>query len=322
MKTKTLFISIFFLLTVFSLHAMSEKQFLDTVIVKCNERVQVKIAVYDHSQLKKDTTLKGIISVLQKNLEKLRNNVPQGFYKIIYVPGESMVIENLAPVSKYQITGESVIPFVQKNECEVIATEFQLFFTFNDLDDMLNEDIIPCISATISKLPGKVRYAQTFNYQFSGKGNVSETQHARKSDGLDMLNLTGGIGAGFIKNTIAMDLGVELGFNFNKKGILKNGYYISGNAMYIFNDQSDHFAVNAFLNVGYRYNFSNDPKNSNWIGPEIGIPIHKEGSFFNDNMMRFAIRWEMGKWVYISGQLYVNDGFKSAYPGLRIGFFF
>jgi hypothetical protein len=322
MKTNILFITLFLFLSTFRLHAGPEKQFLDTVIISCNERVQVKIAMYDHKQLKEDTSILGIIALMQKNLEKLSDNVPQGFYKIIYVPGESMVIEKISPVSKYRITGESVTPYVQRNECEMITDEFMVFFSFVDLNDLLSADLGPCISATIGQLPGKVRYAQTYNYQYSAKGSAVESQHARKSSGNDMLNLTGGIGAGFVKNTIVTDLGAEIGFGFNKKGILKNTYYLSGNAMYVFNDQSDHFAVNAFLNVGYRYNFSNDAKKSNWIGPEIGIPIHKEGSFFNDNMMRFAVRWEMGKWVYISGQLYVNDGFKSAYPGLRIGFFF
>ncbi len=53
MKTKTLFISLFLLMSAFRLHAMPEKQFLDTVIITCNDRVQVKIAVYNESELKK-----------------------------------------------------------------------------------------------------------------------------------------------------------------------------------------------------------------------------------------------------------------------------
>ena len=37
MKTKTGFISLLLLVSAFSLHAMTEKQFLDTVIITCNE---------------------------------------------------------------------------------------------------------------------------------------------------------------------------------------------------------------------------------------------------------------------------------------------
>ena len=89
-------------MSAFSLHAMPEKQFLDTVIITCNERVQVKIAVYNESsELKNDTTITAIVSELQKNLEKVKDNMPKGFYKIVYNPGESMVIENRDPESKY-----------------------------------------------------------------------------------------------------------------------------------------------------------------------------------------------------------------------------
>jgi len=305
----------------FSLFAMPEKQFLDTVIITCNERVQVKIAVYNESELKKDSTVLSIISELQKSLEKIKDNMPASFYKIVYNPGESMIIEKLDPESKFRISGESVTPFLQRNECEVITAGVHLYFTFEELKDMLDPSLNACIRASISNLPAKTRPALTFHYSYNDGTGAMETSRGKNS-GMDMLSLKAGIGTAFVKNTIVTDIGGELGFNFNKKGVLKNCYFLSANAAYVFSDQSDHFAVNAFLNAGYKYNLSNDRYKSNWIGAELGLPIHKEGSFFNDNMFRFAVQWELGKSVYVSGQLYINKGFDSAYPGLRIGFFF
>lgn len=321
MKANALYISLFFLASVFRLNAMTEKQFLDTVIITCNERLQIKIAVYDESALKKDTLIAVIVSELQKSLEKVKDNMPKGFYRIIYNPGESMIIEKRDPESKFRITGESVTPYIQKNECEVITPEIHLYFAFQELNDMLDSSLNPCITAAISKLPEKVRYAQTYHYSYDDQTGAKETSRV-KSNGLDMLSLKAGIGTAFIKNSLVTDIGGEIGFNFNKKGILKNCYFLSANAAYVFSDQTDHFAINGFLNAGYKFNLSNDRFKSNWIGAELGLPIHKEGAFFNDNLFRFAVQWELGKSVYVSGQLYINKGFDSAYPGLRIGFFF
>jgi hypothetical protein len=321
MKTNTLFISIFLMMSAFRLHAMPEKQFLDTVIISCNGRVQIKIAVYDESELKNDTTLTAIVSELQKNLEKVKDNLPRGFYKILYSPGESMVIEKREPENKYWISGDTVTLFLQKIECVVITSGMHLFFTFFELKDMLDPSLNPCISASLEKLPGKVRYAQTYHYSYADQTGAKEISRV-KSNGLDMLTLKAGIGTAFVKNTIVTDIGGEMGFNFNKKGVLKNCYFLSANAVYVFSDQSDHFAINAFLNAGYKFNLSNDRSKSNWIGAELGFPIHKEGSFFSDNLFRFAVQWELGKSVYVAGQMYINKGFESAYPGLRIGFFF
>ncbi len=321
MKTNTLFISIFLMMSAFRLNAMPEKQFLDTVIITCNDRVQVKIAVYSESELKSDTTIAAIVSELQKSLGKVKDNIPKGFYRIVYNPGESMVVEKRDPESKFRISGESVTPFLQRNECEVITPRFHLYFTFEELNDILDPSLNPCINASIEKLPAKVRYAQTFHYSYHDQTGAKETSRV-KSNGLDMLTLKAGIGTAFVKNTIVTDMGGEIGFNFNKKGVLKNCYFLSANAAYVFSDQSDHFAINVFLNAGYKYNLSNDRSKSNWIGAELGLPIHKEGSFFNDDLFRFAVQWELGKSVYVAGQLYINKGFESAYPGLRIGFFF
>jgi len=321
MRTNTLFIFLFLLVNAFTLHAMPEKQFLDTIIITCNDRVQVKIAVYDGSELKNDTTIGVIVSELQRSLEKVKDNMPRGFYKIVYNPGESMVIEKREPENKYWISGDTVTLFLQKSECVVITSEMHLFFTFFELKDMLDPSLNPCISASLEKLPGKVRYAQTYHYSYANQTGAKETSRV-KSNGLDMLTLKAGIGAAFVKNTILTDLGGEVGFNFNKKGVLKNCYFLSANAAYVFSDQSDHFAINVFLNAGYKYNLSNDRSKSNWIGAELGLPIHKEGSFFSDDLFRFAVQWELGKSVYVAGQLYINKGFESAYPGLRIGFFF
>jgi hypothetical protein len=321
MKTKKLFLSIIFLVSATIISAMSDKQFLDTVIISCNERIQVKIAVYNESELKNDTTLKVIVSELQKNLEKVKDNMPKGFYKIVYNPGASMVIEKREPENKYRISGEDVTPMLQRNECVVITEQIHLFFTFEDLNDLRDPSLNSCIHASIAQLPAKTRSAHTFHYSYADQTGAKEIFRG-KSNGLDMLALTAGIGEAFVKNTLVTDIGGILGFNFDRKGILKNCYFLSANATYVFSDQSDHFAVNAFLNAGYKYNLSDDKSKSNWIGAEIGLPIHKEGSFFDDNLFRFAVQWELGKSVCVSGQLYINKGFESAYPGLRIGFFF
>jgi hypothetical protein len=322
MKTSKAGITMILLMATSGLFAQSGKQFLDTVKIMCNNQVQVKIAVYDHMSLRKDTLLPVIISDMQRSLHNLKATLPEGSYKITYKHGLSLVVEKLPAVSKYLISGDSVIPFRQRNECEVMEENFHIFFQFGAIHELLDPEINPCISSTISQMPGRNRYAGTFSYQYAKGFGKPESSPFKNPNSMDMLNISAGIGAGLVKNTLVTDIGLEIGFNFNKKGIIRNGYYLSDNFMYIFNNQTDHFAVNNFLNVGYRYNLSNDPGKKDWLGPEIGFPVHKEGLFFRDNIFRAGIRWDIGNSIFITGQLYVNDRFKSAYPGLRIGFWF
>jgi hypothetical protein len=88
--------------------------------------------------------------------------------------------------------------------------------------------------------------------------------------------------------------------------------------MYVFGDQSNHYAVNNFLNVGYARNFSNDKDKFKWQGIEIGFPIQKQGELFKDNIFRLGVKVGIGGAAYLSTYLYVNEGFKTVYPGLRV----
>jgi hypothetical protein len=187
---------------------------------------------------------------------------------------------------------------------------------------MLDKELGTCIAAGIRELPDKNRYARTYHYQVVNGAGKEIYPPSKNGYAWDMMNLSAGIGTAVVKSALVTDIGFELGFNFNKKGILRNSYYLSGNLVYTFADTDREFSLTGFLNAGYRYNLSNDREKTNWLGPEIGFPVYREGDFFKDNMFRFGVRWELGKSVYVTGQLYVNEGFKSAYPGLRIGFWF
>jgi hypothetical protein len=147
---------------------------------------------------------------------------------------------------------------------------------------------------------------------------VSNEQYSRGNKG-DMLSLKAGVGANLIKNQPVIDLSGELAFVFQKKGISKNQYYLTYNLLYDFIDNSK-TNLNSFLNLGYRYNLSNNRDDSDWLGVEFGYLISREGDMFDKDTFRFGFNWEVGNSITISPQLYISS--EQTFPGLRIGFGF
>ena len=138
----------------------------------------------------------------------------------------------------------------------------------------------------------------------------------------DMLELSGGIGSGWIKNTFVTDLHARVGLAFGKKAMLRNVYFTKYELMYDFSaGTSDKpFQTNSFLSLGWEHNMSSNPEKENWIGLSFGYLVDRNGDFFEKNTFKFGFTKRINNVISINPELYL--GKKGAYPGVRfsIGF--
>ncbi|MBK6964776.1 MAG: hypothetical protein IPH20_12755 [Bacteroidales bacterium] len=87
-------------------------------------------------------------------------------------------------------------------------------------------------------------------------------------------------------------------------------------------DENSKVNLNGFVNIGYRYNLSNDLNDPNWLGLEVGFLAVENGDLFENNTYKFGFNWEIGKYISVSPQFYLSGDFKVFYPAIRIGFGF
>ena len=138
----------------------------------------------------------------------------------------------------------------------------------------------------------------------------------------DMLELSGGIGSGWIKNTFVTDIHARVGLAFGKKAMLRNVYFAKYELMYDFSaGTSDKpFQTNSFLSLGWEHNMSTNPAKEKWYGVSFGYLIDRNGDFFEKNTFKLGFTKRINNVISINPELYI--GKKGTYPGVRfsIGF--
>ncbi|WP_340111452.1 hypothetical protein [Maribellus mangrovi] len=137
---------------------------------------------------------------------------------------------------------------------------------------------------------------------------------------LDMLLISGGIGAGWVRNTFVSDLNFRLGLGFVNRGMMKNIYSVDWSIMYDFTNSSDenYFDLNHFVSLGWEHNFSNSPLEEKWYGLSLGYLVKQNNHFFKENTFRLSMNKKINNTFSVKPELYFNDFFKNIYPGIRL----
>ncbi len=299
--------------------ALAQTGMNDTVRINYEDKVYLAIVTGDDRKLKDDPELKHIFTAFQQDLSKIQHDAPEyAHYRMVYQPDKLIEFEKLDENRSFAVQATNVQLLPTQQEAILQEKDFQLLVTFTALSDLQDPNIQSAINAVIEKLPQGSRFTRYTTFRYAD-GALDEAAYREEINpaSLDLIELQFGAGASLIKNRPLTDIGLEIGLQFNKKGVQQHLFYLSDNLYYLFGATSeDQFALNNFLNLGYRHRFEPD----NQLGIEIGLPIYKEGDFFKDNLMRVGFNWKAGKHITVAPQLYINKRFQSAYPGIRIGF--
>lgn len=296
----------------------AQKSFLDSIRVQIDNKMEFELEVNDYTDLAEiiEKDLKNLQSILKES-----NEIPSEIsYTITYTPDKSVFIKQ-SDQNERIIWEDGKTTLTQfNNQCIVKSENYYLLVRFNEVENLISDDLITKIKEVVNTTNSiQNRYAVTYNYAYEGDKLIHNEDLDKKSGESDAIIVKGGVGANLIKNQPVIDLSAEMGLLFNKKGIWKHNYYLSYNQLSFF-DVDSRVVLNGFANIGYRYNFSNDIDNPNWIGVEVGYLVNRHGDMFDKNTFRVAANWEIGRYITVSPQLYFSGS--SSYPALRIGFGF
>nr|WP_321354221.1 hypothetical protein [uncultured Draconibacterium sp.] len=136
----------------------------------------------------------------------------------------------------------------------------------------------------------------------------------------DMIILSGGIGAGWVKNSFVSDINFRVGLSFGKKGMYKNIYAIDYSMMYDFSESNDndYFKLNHFVSLAWEHNFSSTPEKDKWYGFSVGYLVKRNNDFFKKNTFKVAVNKKINDTFTVKPELYFNDFLKNVYPGIRL----
>jgi hypothetical protein len=295
-----------------------QRTHLDSLHVKIDDNVELSMVINEYLDLPANVEedMKNLQALLKGNLQ-----IPEKSpYSINYVPEKRLSIKETEPVETIILENNTSAPYNCVNQCSIHADEYILQIKFDKLETLVSDNLIHKIKKVIDTTNNiKSRMTKTYNYSFQGEKLLYNEAFDIFNGKRDMIILSGGVGVNLVKNQPVADLTAELGFMFSKKGILKNEYYLSYNALSDFETNSK-INLNGFANIGYRHNLSKSAKKSNWLGLELGYLVSRQGDFFENNTFRFGMNWKAGKYMSVSPQLYFSKDL--AYPALRIGFGF
>lgn len=305
----------FILLLICGKIAFTQVSFLDSIHVQIDNTMEFELAA---------NKLEGLNGIITKDINNLQailkesKAIPrEGSYKITYVPDDMISIKQSGQNEMVIWKDNEVSINHFSNQCFVKAENYSLLFRFNEIDrllaDSLSAKVIEVIDAA---MPVQSRFTSTNNFSFDGNKLIHNEHLDKYSGQTDLLSLTGGVGVNLIKNQPVVDISASMGFMFSKNGVLKNNFYLSYNSLADFSD-SLKVKMNGFINFGYRYNFSNDIENPNWLGVEFGYLLSQHGDLFGKNTFKIGLNWDLGKNISVSPQYYFSD--KLSYPALRIG---
>jgi hypothetical protein len=306
------------LIVLFTATSYAQKTMKDSLLVNIKDKIELRMSIYDHSNLSDDATKD--LNELRNIFLKSNNEIPQNSpYNIVYNSGKKITIENAEESKTIIWENGKHMPYKFKNSCLILSDKYQMNIYFNELEDLISMDLVNKVNESIEAMQkDESRYSKLFNYSFD-KDSLIESKDFGIGSRAHSIEIKAGVGANLIKNQLMIDLSGEIGLNLNRKDVSKSNYYVSYNILYDFIENSS-ADLNGFLNLGYRYNFSDNNDKSNWVGLEFGYLVNQEGDMFDDNTFRFGVNWNLGNSISVSPQLYISS--EQTFPGLRIGFGF
>lgn len=320
MKTKIFKISMVALL-IFSVKSYGQiappPVLMDSIYIHIENSLEITISNCDYSMIKE---------VFEKDLIQLSQILKQDTslfgkfesYSIDYVPQKKLSIKSANKDERIIFEGNKLKRSIYRNQCHINSGNYYADINFNDHNCITDTSNLNFIRRVFDSLPKKNRSVNSYHFRIANGQIKSLKNLDHKYGGMNVISLELGAGAGVVKNQLTTDLSAKFALQFSKKGFWKNQYYISNNLFYLF-DNSGKIQYNNFVNLGYRYNFSNDSKKTNWIGIELGYLTSRNGNFFDKNTFRLGVNWDIGRYMSISPSLYMSDNFNKVYPGIRLG---
>ncbi|WP_303923176.1 hypothetical protein [Draconibacterium sediminis] len=336
-------ISVFILLIFISGSVLAQKDVFkgDTIWYKSNKLLVEVVSPDFSTQATETQTVKDQIIRLQKMLDQMSIAEPAEDEQVVIelrTYSDDPFVENFKDLTLWNEKKDSkqLIVFGDGTIFEkdfgqycfhLIANDMQLRIFVNQLSDLayfssesFKEEAARGTEALKDKLGKVYRKNPVQAWVDLRQDEPSVFVQRPRNKSLDMLMLSGGVGAGWAKNTFVSSIDFKFGLAFSRRGMLRNSFFMEWNLMYDFSNSSNNhlFDVNHFVSLGWEHNFSNPGENDKWYGFSFGYLTKRNNNFFEDNTYRFSMNKRINDTFSVKPELYFNDFFKNVYPGIRL----
>jgi hypothetical protein len=301
---------------------MNSQSLGDSVIVYIENRVELNVAIPDYINLKSSDKVATALEEFQRMLPELEGQLAPAAPELVkFIVGGSVTIEPGDPKYTYLITDGTLRNTGYRDQVIITGDNYKILITAVDLVTVADIPLATCLEKVIMMLPEKTRVSKSLYYQCVNNEILELKSEDHTNGKIDFLELGLTAGAGLVKNKWVADLSFMAGLGLVRKGVTKYQPYLSTDLIFDFDDSGD-IDLNMFLNIGYRPNIIKDPKNSTFLGVDIGYLVVSQGMLFEGTTFKLGVNWSPLKGVFVGPRLYATDNFNRVFPGIRIGFGF
>lgn len=288
----------------------------DTVIIYVDNRVEIKVAIPDFTDLKTQDKTINALNAFEKLIPAIVDQLSSESADLVkYSVGSTLTVEPGDPKFTYLIKNEELNNTGFRDRAIIDGEDFKIYITTSDLSKINDSSLSSCLEKITDLLPEKFRWSKSLYYQcIDDEIKLIED----KNNEWDVLELSLGAGAGLVRKEWIPDLSFKVRFGFNYKGVMQ-GPYVSSNLIFDF-DIENKINMNAFLNVGYQWSLNKETDRQDMLGVELGYLVSQQGDLFGKNTFKLGFNWSPVKLVTVNPHVYITDDFKTAFPGIRIGF--
>ncbi len=295
------------------------QQIPDSVIIFIENRVKVIIEIEDYAALNENNDALVIIKRFQAQIPNILDELQIDKSEIVtYTDDSLLTIEDGNSKKVFLMNESELVNTGIRDEAVLVYKGLRIIISTNNLNSISNISIADCLQTVFDSLPEKSIVSQSLYYQCIDSKVTKIPEKNTKNSTSDFIGLNVGTGASLLKNTSLVDITFTADITFFKKGLVTHNGYVSANLMYDFLSNRK-MNINTFLNVGYRFNLLKKRGSEHLFGVELGYLISRQGDLFDENTFRFSLSKPLNKYMVISPQLYIEDGFKRFYLGIRLG---
>ncbi|PKQ61696.1 hypothetical protein BZG02_14830 [Labilibaculum filiforme] len=150
------------------------------------------------------------------------------------------------------------------------------------------------------------------------KDNSAEMLHRNTilSPATNQIILSGGTSLENVKGEWNGTFYAKMTFQLGNKNLAKQAFSLGYEWMYDFSSGKEN--INHWVDLGYQRNFSKNPNKGDWYGLNLGYLVKRNGDLFEKASFRLGIEKKINDNISVVPQIYFNDIFKDAFPGIKV----
>lgn len=331
-KTIALFIG---LLLGFGGMAQENTMYLDTLVITTENETELTFA-FDRMSYKEvymtNELWVSILGAMHSAVEAAndQNGIRVSYTKEIQKEEEvgKIEVKELTDNGDTYIITSSSTKEIRADRIEFLIHVPKLTITFHldnvseldQLKELKVEEVWAEINQKYKDQGARRRYYGTGTLNF---GKVAIQKIDGDPAGVDMLELSAGIGLGFYRDRFVPDLSFKVGFNFpNRSGNSTTSFGLIYTQQYFFTEttnQNFNLDINGFLS-GFVALGKDSGKE---VGLSLGALIQRDGGFYKGGTYRMSLYTGGGKSsISLAPELVFTNDFKQVIPAFRIGLSF